>query len=224
MSDSILTTNFFGMTNLLAQATDAADVAQKASQEVGFFQSGTFGFLLLLLVIFLAWFLAKSISSSLRLPEYRSRMLMALMPIFVGGLLIYSGWPPRFGVDLRGGINMIGSLNLDAFLDENNSGTKPKAKDIIPALIQRVNPSGTKEIMIRPLGDDKIEVTIPSVDPQEADDIWNRLVKTGKLEFRILANPLDFPAQVEMARKMACLLYTSPSPRDRTRSRMPSSA
>ena len=29
---------------------------------------------------------------------------------------------------------------------------------------------------------------------------------------------------VEVALKMACLLYTSPSPRDRTRSRMPSSA
>ena len=33
-------------------------------------------------------------------------------------------------------------------------------------------------------------------------------------------NPADFPA----AYAVACLLYTSPSPRDRTRSRMPSSA
>ena len=30
--------------------------------------------------------------------------------------------------------------------------------------------------------------------------------------------------ELEVARRDACLLYTSPSPRDRTRSRMPSSA
>ena len=35
------------------------------------------------------------------------------------------------------------------------------------------------------------------------------------------AAPVDISA---MADQMACLLYTSPSPRDRTRSRMPSSA
>ena len=32
------------------------------------------------------------------------------------------------------------------------------------------------------------------------------------------------PVLDEIAREYACLLYTSPSPRDRTRSRMPSSA
>ena len=31
-------------------------------------------------------------------------------------------------------------------------------------------------------------------------------------------------AKIEKLKEMACLLYTSPSPRDRTRSRMPSSA
>ena len=43
------------------------------------------------------------------------------------------------------------------------------------------------------------------------------------------ANPTDdaffaSPPQTRNARMVACLLYTSPSPRDRTRSRMPSSA
>ena len=186
MSDSMLATNLptinlLGTTNLLAQATE---VAQKGSGEISFWQSGTFGFILLLLVIFLAWFLAKSISSSLRLPEYRSRMVMALLPIMVGGLLIFSGWPPRFGVDLRGGINMVGSLNLADFPKEN----RPTAQDIIDKLIKRVNPSGTMEIAIRPLGEDKIEVTIPDVTPAEADNIWRLLVSAGKLEFRIVAD------------------------------------
>ena len=34
----------------------------------------------------------------------------------------------------------------------------------------------------------------------------------------------DLPSQVALAQVYRCLLYTSPSPRDRTRSRMPSSA
>ena len=124
MSDSILATGLSGISTLLAQADGA--------KEESFFQSGTFGFLLLIAVIFLGWFLAKTISSSLRLPEYRSRLLMAIMPIMIGGLLIYSGWPPRFGVDLRGGINMVGSLNLAQFPKEN----RPKAQDIIDQLIK----------------------------------------------------------------------------------------
>ena len=32
------------------------------------------------------------------------------------------------------------------------------------------------------------------------------------------------PLMIDQAKSLVCLLYTSPSPRDRTRSRMPSSA
>ncbi len=80
---------------------------------------------------------------------------------------------------------------------------KPEAKDIIPALIRRVNPSGTKEIMIRALGTDKIEVTIPSVELQEADEIWDRLVKAGKLEFRIVADTRFDKPVMDEAKKLA---------------------
>ena len=199
MLESIFQSSLF-----LTPLAQLAPLAQAdAMAKVPFWQKGWFVFLLLIAAVVLGIFLAKTITRSLKVPEYGGRSAIVLVAIFVASLMVWAKWPPKLGVDLRGGINMIGSLNLDAFLDENNSGSPPKAKDIIPALIQRVNPSGTKEIMIRPLGDDKIEVTIPSVDPQEADDIWNRLVKAGKLEFRILANSTGFPSQVDMARLMA---------------------
>ena len=41
---------------------------------------------------------------------------------------------------------------------------------------------------------------------------------------RIVATALFVGSFLLYASTMACLLYTSPSPRDRTRSRMPSSA
>ena len=37
-------------------------------------------------------------------------------------------------------------------------------------------------------------------------------------------NEMDFKKLEGLGKEMDCLLYTSPSPRDRTRSRMPSSA
>ena len=44
---------------------------------------------------------------------------------------------------------------------------------------------------------------------------------TGKKEKRVFKKVFD---NVELVMPLSCLLYTSPSPRDRTRSRMPSSA
>ena len=177
-------------------------LGQPEKVEPSFFQSGQWVFLLLIATVVAGWFLAKFISNGLKLSEYNGRMTIVTISLFVASLMIWAKWAPKLGVDLRGGINIIGSLNLDAWNDDD-SGTRPTAKDIIPALVQRVNPSGTKEIMIRALGDDQIEVTIPSVDDQEADDIWDRLVKTGKLEFRIVADGDNDKKLIEVARKMA---------------------
>ena len=42
---------------------------------------------------------------------------------------------------------------------------------------------------------------------------------------KVVAQTLELaPSDIVVAQTMTCLLYTSPSPRDRTRSRMPSSA
>ena len=173
---------FSSNASLLAQNT-----AQAAENNVPFIETGFFVFLLLIAAVVLGFFAAKYISSGLKVAEYQGRMSIVLIAVLVASLMIWAKWPPKLGVDLRGGINMIGSLNLDAFLDEDGAGKRPEAADIIPALVRRVNPSGTKEIMIRPLGADKIEVTIPTVEDAEADGIWKRLVEAGKLEFRILA-------------------------------------
>ena len=61
-------------------------------------------------------------------------------------------------------------------------------------------------------------------DPNDADgqySIWN----VAWVARTIVVDPLDlFDANIFAPHKRTCLLYTSPSPRDRTRSRMPSSA
>lgn len=144
--------------------------------------------ILLIIAIALGFALAHFIANGLNVNDYRQRLAWVLIPLLVAALMIATGWPPKFGVDLRGGINMIGSLNLEAIDNDDPNYVPPKAQDIIPVLVKRVNPSGTKEIMIRALGEDKIEVTIPSVSLEEAEGIWDSIVKTGKLEFRICAS------------------------------------
>lgn len=190
---------FSSNASLLAQ-----NAAQAAEATIPFYKTGIFVFLLLIAAVVFGFFAAKFISTALKVAEYQGRMSIVLIAVLIASLMIWAKWPPKLGVDLRGGINMIGSLNLDAFLDEDGAGKRPEAADIIPALVRRVNPSGTKEIMIRPLGADKIEVTIPTVEPTEADGIWKRLVEAGKLEFRILARDTQaFKLQRDAAKAQA---------------------
>ena len=169
--------------------------------------SGYVVFFLLIAAVLLGIGLAHFLSTSLRLTDYRARLAWVFIPLLVAALMIATGWPPKFGVDLRGGINMIGSLNLEQIKNDNPDPNyvAPTAQDIIPVLIKRVNPSGTKEIMIRALGEDKIEVTIPSVSLEEAEGIWDSIVKTGKLEFRICASYefADHAAVIETATKQS---------------------
>ena len=58
------------------------------------------------------------------------------------------------------------------------------------AIVRRVNPGGPREVAIRVVGFNQIEVTIPNVDPAEIELIKERIRTAGALEFRIVAeNP-----------------------------------
>jgi SecD/SecF fusion protein len=154
--------------NLLAQA-----------EVLPFWQTSWFVFILVVAAIALAFWLGQTITQSLRTPEYSTRVTMIFLAIFLATIVLGYG-KLRFGVDLRGGVTYIGQVDLP-------DDSVFKIEDLIPKLVQRVDPSGTREIMIRSLSRDKIEVTIPDVDMADADNIWNRLVRTGHLEFRIVA-------------------------------------
>lgn len=167
--------------HLLSQ-TGAAEVA------LPWWKSG-FGLLgLLVLAVVLTWFLASAFAKSIRMPEQLGRVWLILFVLAIAALMIATKWPPKFGVDLRGGISYIGQLNMDAFEGEQTTNLSNfTAADIIGTLSQRINPGGVSEIVIRALGADKIELIIPEVDEAAADEIWQRLVRTGHLQFRIVA-------------------------------------
>ena len=61
------------------------------------------------------------------------------------------------------------------------------------------------------------------VEPADFDDN-PKLELTWTILFAVILVGMAIPATTTMIKAYDCLLYTSPSPRDRTRSRMPSSA
>ncbi len=117
--------------------------------EVSWYNTGWFMFVLLVVLVSLSIFLGRVISKALRLSDYSGKLALIFGCIFIATLVVATKWPPKFGIDLRGGINLVGSLNLDALESEAQQfGKKTQAKDIVPILVRRVDPSGTREIMI----------------------------------------------------------------------------
>ena len=70
--------------------------------------------------------------------------------------------------------------------------------------------------------DDVLLVPAHSTVLPNTADLSTQLTKTIRLNIPMLSAAMDTVTEARLA--IACLLYTSPSPRDRTRSRMPSSA
>ena len=110
--------------SLLAQA------AAETETVTPFFKSGIFMFVCLLALLFLCWFVAKSIASGLRMKEYSGRIGVILTAIVLSALIVGLKWPPSFGVDLKGGMNLIGSLNMEEFRNLDPGGKPPEAKDL----------------------------------------------------------------------------------------------
>ena len=181
MIDSFSVQGFNGMT-LLAQAAEKAD----AAKDVPWYMTPNFLVAIgLVAIVFASFFIGNWIAKRIRSEDHGWKLAVIFGSIASAILLCAFLFPPKFGVDLRGGTTFIGQLNEQDLLPGQEA---IEAADIIGRLTNRVDPSGTREIRIRALGTDKIEVTIPDVDNEEAMRIWNRLTKTGLLQFRIVAD------------------------------------
>lgn len=106
------------------------------------------------------------------------------------------------GFKLKWGPEIVGGTNLIYAIDRSTEGkvkNKVLAKDFMVPLINRLNPSGTKELLIRPIGEDQIEITIPDVDDTELAEIKRQITDSGILQFRIVANQNDHKNIIDQA-------------------------
>lgn len=154
----------------------------------------------LLIVFVLPFVLGRFFAKTLRMPTHASSFAVVLASIF-GSAVVLTMLPLRYGPDIRGGTNLV--YELDRAATTGTAATRVTASDLIPKLTQRLNPSGTKEILIRPSGSDQIEIVVPAVNPQEVEELKRVIQNAGILQFRIVANRSDHQDIIQLARKQA---------------------
>jgi len=154
----------------------------------------------LLVVFVLPFVLGRFFAKILRMPAHASSIGVVLASIF-GSVTVLSMMDLRYGPDIRGGTNLVYELDRNATI--GSAAARVTASDLVPKLTQRLNPSGTKEILIRPSGSDQIEIVVPNVNPQEVEEIKRAISNAGILQFRIVANRSDHQDTIQLARKQA---------------------
>ena len=151
-------------------------------------------------------FLAKQ----LKMPNLSTRLGFILLAITASTAVLLNRLP-GLGVDLRGGTIIVYEIDPTKS-DPDGEGSRVKSQDLIGPLTKRINPSGTREIVLRPYGDSQIEVIVPEVDQREVDIIKKKLAEAGILRFAIVANRVDHQRIIDLATAQA----TSADPEKRT--------
>jgi len=188
--------------SLLAQVSSETAVAAPSD---GISSTQYAALLIFAAVLIVPFLLAGPIARWLRMPDYSTRIGIVLLALFASVTILRFG-QIGLGVDLRGGTILVYEIDPTKGIvsDEDGQGrTSVASSELIPSLIKRINPSGTQEIMIRPYGENQIEIIIPEVDQREVDRIKTVISQAGILRFAILANRRDHQREIELARAQA---------------------
>lgn len=140
------------------------------------------------------------LEQSLRMPGYGVKIGYSLAAISISIAVIIAYRPAKLGVDLKGGTILIYSIDAkatEAMTQTNNRGGF-NMEALCQALTMRVNPDGLKEIVIRPFGENQVEVIVPETG-LEVDALKEKLEQPGFLEFRIVADPQEDGQLVNLA-------------------------
>lgn len=131
-----------------------------------------------------------------RMTDHGWKISLALGTI-AAAAVVYQTGEVKLGPDLSGGITLIYELaegQAESSDEEPNSEQEESENaevdmdNMIAALIERVDPSGTKEVTIRKYGRGQIEIIIPSATQQELAQIKRNISTAGLLKFRITAS------------------------------------
>ena len=150
--------------------------------------------------VLVPFLLSRFLSKKLKMPTHMSAFYWIILSILTTSLILGFTWAGvlkmKWGPEIVGGTNLI--YEIDRGLS-GNATNKVLAKDFLVPLSNRLNPSGTKELMIRPIGEDQIEITIPDVDSTELAEIKRQITDSGILQFRIVANQNDHKNIIDQA-------------------------
>ena len=150
---------------------------------------------LTLAIILVPTVLAWLVTRQLRAGSLWGRLSVVLVALAAGIVVTVLGWPPRMGIDLKGGVILV--YEIDSAKQPDGGVSMDK---LVAAVSRRVNPGGQKEVTVRQYGTNQLEVIVPEVDQAEVEFIKRIVSSAGVLEFRIVANPQD-PRHKEIIEK-----------------------
>ncbi len=185
----------FHSTALLAE-----EVTEKATSQV----SGWFIIAILVVVFVLPFILGALIANALKMKDFSRKIGLVLFTAVIASTpfvwQIASGhdWRDaiRLGIDLAGGSNMV--FEVDEGKSEKELSNEVMDQ-MVGAIGRRINPSGTEEVTVRKVGQNRIEVIVPGADSDDVQRIKSLITRLGSLEFDIVANRRDHATLVSRA-------------------------
>lgn len=137
----------------------------------------TFFIGLLLLVLF-GWYFATDFGP-------RKRLLALVLMVLLVAFSIVTIWPPdkkiALGLDIKGGTSFLIRL-----IPGERPITKNNLDQAVEVIRKRVDYFGGGEPAISPVGNDRILVQIPGLDPAKIEEARQQLSRVAKLEFRLV--------------------------------------
>jgi len=128
------------------------------------------------------------LESSLRNVERRNAILL-------DHLLKQSKGRLQLGLDLKGGVAFTLEVDEQAMAGETVESRQEKLAKAIEIIGNRINGLGVAEPLIRPVGENRIEVQLPGVNTRDNPEVVDSVKKPARLDFR-LVHPTLSPADV----------------------------
>jgi SecD/SecF fusion protein len=131
-------------------------------------------------------------ANAVRMRDYGWRVALILSTILVSTFVVLFG-EFKLGVDLKGGVILVYEIN-ELETKELRRGSNENTWDmsqLLAVITKRLNPTGLKEIVVRPFGAKQVEIVVPEVDPAEIENIKKTLRTAGVLQFMIVASEGD---------------------------------
>src|SRR5687768_10103998 len=112
--------------------------------------------------------------------------------ILLNELLRLSKGRLQLGLDLKGGVAFTLEAKDEPGKNEDVYQRREKLQKAIDIIGTRINGFGVTEPVIRPIGDNRIEIQLPGISTKDNPDVVDKVKAPARLDFRIV-HPTVFP-------------------------------
>ena len=125
------------------------------------------GPLIVLGLVILSAVIGVMLANAVRMRDYGWKVGLILATVLVSAFVVLFG-EFKLGVDLKGGVILVYEVN-ELETKELRHGAREGEwgmDQLIAVITNRLNPTGLKEIVVRPFGPKQVEIVVPEVDPR----------------------------------------------------------